>query len=150
MKLLWTLVLLSLSITSASASASKQVVSPLASEIGTKRIDAYLFRYVFFNTESYACLRVELLDLRREGKEIVVQKEICEYEGKDFSSYFSYVGFQQANITKDAFTFSLNTMLRGVLGDYYQKCTVKINGEKNSPMLSPMTCAEPVERIYND
>jgi len=132
------------------AYSDNYIVSPSAREIGTKRVDAYLFRYVFFNTESYACLRVELLDLLSEGKEIVIQKDICGYEGKDFSSYFSYVGFQQADITKDAFTFSLNTMLRGVPGDYYQECTVKINGDKSSPMLSLMTCTEPVEKIYKD
>lgn len=106
-----------------------------ASEINSGRSGDVPVRYIkSFNNQ---CLVVEVLDVKREV-EVLDRLNLCSFEGKDFSTEYADVGFQDLSFGQDGLQFVLSITPLEPTGEQLRRCVVPIKGK----VLGSLKCFE--------
>jgi hypothetical protein len=110
-----------------------------SSEINSGRSGGVLARYI--KTFKSECLVIEIINIQGELK-VLESKRICSFEGKPFSTGFSYAGFQDIVFENDGISLTLSITPLTPTGEELRKCFIPITNGK----LSDLICTTAIEQ----
>jgi hypothetical protein len=130
-------VLVLLSAVFLTASVSAGVEYEKIAEANSARIGNVVARYL--RSYSSPCLDVQIL-APDDGWKIIAQKNFCEFNGGNFSTDFTYAGFEEVSIKQDGVHLTLSIFPLEPTVEESRKCFISI---KHSS-IGMLTCSAPI------